>query len=287
MKHLFSFVFVALLFVSCKREIAETPDPPVAEQTMNDVAYGADAAQKMDVYLPAGRTTTNTKAIIIVHGGGWISGDKADMNSFLPVIKQQLAGYSIFNINYRLGAFPAANPFPTQENDVKAALNFIVGKAADYKFNADKLTILGASAGAHLALLQAYKNASPKVKAVVDLFGPTDMAGLYNFYATSPTNQFALQLLMSGTPTTNAALYQSSSPVSFVSAQSPPTLILHGSADPVVPIAQSTALKTQLETAGVSAKMVTYTGAGHGDWNTATFANAYQEIVSFLQSKNP
>ena len=288
MKYFFSILFVSVFFVACQKEetIVEQPQS-LAEKSIMGVSYGTDTAQRMDIYLPAGRTATTTKAIVIIHGGGWLIGDKAEMNQFIPVIKQQLPEYAIFNINYRLGAYPATNPFPTQENDVKAALNFIVGKASEYIFNTNKLTLLGASAGGHLALLQAYKNMSPKVAAVVDLFGPTDLPALYSFYASSPVNQLALQLLLSGTPGTNAALYQSSSPINFVTAQSQPTLILHGTADPIVPIAQSTALKTKLETMGVYTKMVSYPGAGHGDWNTATFAAAYTEIVSFLSAKNP
>ena len=293
MKKLFSFLIISVVFVSCQRDIVgqggTTPEQPLPEQTLSNISYGSDTAQRMDVYLPAGRTTAVTKAIILIHGGAWISGDKTDMNQFIPVIKSRLSEYAIFNLNYRLGvpAFPPANPFPTQENDVKAAIAFIAGKAADYKYNINKTVILGASSGAHLALLQAYKNASPKLNAVVDLFGPTDMTGLYTFYASSPVNQFGLQLLMSGTPTTNAALYQSSSPINFVSASSQPTLILHGTADPIVPYAQSTALKAKLESNGVYTKMVTYTGAGHGDWDAATFDDAYNQIINFLKDKNP
>jgi len=289
MKKLFSILSVSLFFIACQKESNDNTDngnQPLAEQNMVNVSYGTDAAQKMDVYLPAGRTTTTTKAIVMIHGGGWIEGDKADMNQFIPVIKQQMPEYAVFNINYRLAALPSTNPFPAQENDVKAAVNFISSKAGEYKFNGEKTVILGASAGGHLALLQAYKSQSPKMKAVVSLFGPTDMTALYNGYASNSLNQFGLQLLLGGTPATNAASYNASSPVNFVTAQSPPTLLLHGSADPIVPIAQSTALKTKLETAGVSVKMVTYPNAGHGDWNNATFADAYAQIVSFMAANN-
>jgi dipeptidyl aminopeptidase/acylaminoacyl peptidase len=113
------------------------------------------------------------------------------------------------------------------------------------------------------------------------------MVALHNSYPANSINQLAIQLLLGGTPATNAASYQASSPVQFVSAQSPPTLLLHGTADPIVPIAQSTALKTKLEAAGVNVKMVSYANAGHGDWDNATFAAAYAEIVSFLNAKNP
>ena len=286
MKHVFSLLFVSLFFVACQKE-ANQVEKPLAEQNIADASYGSDPAQRMDIYLPAGRTTTTTKAIVVIHGGAWISGDKTEMNQYLPVLKQQMPDYAVFNINYRLGAMPSTNPFPTQEADVKAAVDYILNKSSEYKFNTSKVVLLGASAGGHLALLQAYKQGTPKVKAVVSLFGPTDISALYSFYPAGSINQIALGLLLGGTPTTNASLYQSSSPINYVTAQSPPTLLLHGTADDIVPIAQSTALKTKLETAGVSVKMVTYQGAGHGDWSDATFSNAYSEIVSFLTAKNP
>lgn len=287
MRQIFSILFVSLFFVACQKEAENVQEQALAAQSINDVSYGSDAAQRMDVFLPGGRTTAATKAIVVIHGGGWISGDKADMNEYLPTIKQQLPDYAIFNLNYRLGAFPATNPFPTQENDIKAAVEFILGKAGDYKFNTDKLVLLGASAGAHLALLQGYKQASPKVKAIVSLFGPTDMAALHDFYPANSLSQIAIRSLMGGTPAMNAPLYQSSSPIHFVTAQSAPTLLLHGTADPIVPFEQSTTLKSKLESVGVNVKMVSYANAGHGDWNKATFDNAFAEIVSFVKAKNP
>lgn len=286
MKNFFAFAFVALFFVACKKEEAAVVDETLTEKNISNVSYGTDTAQRMDVYLPAGRTTTATKAVIMIHGGGWVSGNKVDMNQFIPVLKSRLPDYAIFNIGYRLVS-SSATAFPTQENDVKAAVNSILAKVQEYKFNSDKVVVLGASAGGHLALLQAYKYSTPKMKAVVDFFGPTDIPALYSFYATQPLNLAVLQAVMGGTPATNAAMYQSSSPVNFVSSQSQPTLILHGTADPLVPIAQSTALKAKLETAGVYVKMVSYAGAGHGDWNTATFNDAYDQVVNFLKEKNP
>jgi acetyl esterase/lipase len=286
MKQVFSFLFLSLLFVACQKENTVV-EQPLAEQSINNASYGSVPGQQMDIFLPAGRTTTATKALIVIHGGAWISGDKTEMDPYIPIMKQKLPGYAIFNINYRLAALPSTNPFPTQENDVKAAVEFIISKASEYKFNNAKVVVLGASAGGHLALLQAYKQPSPKVKAVVSMFGPTDLTALYNFYPANTIERTAMQLMLGGTPTTNAAMYQSSSPVNYLTAQTPPTLILHGTADPIVPIDQSTALKTRLEAAGVSVKMVTYPNAGHGDWDDATFGRAYDEIAAFAAAKNP
>ncbi|MDB5209075.1 MAG: alpha/beta hydrolase [Flavisolibacter sp.] len=282
MKQLFSVFFIAFFFVACQKETT-TGNEALAEQKITDVSYGSDPAQRMDVYLPANRNTTDTKVFIMVHGGAWESGDKIDFEEYIPIFKQRLPGYAIFNINYRLLVLPNTNPFPTQENDVKAAFNFISGKGDAYKFNPAKLAVLGASAGGHLALLQAYKNATPKVKAIVDMFGPTDMTALYT--ASNSFSQLGLTYLLSGTPTSNATLYQSSSPLNYVTAQSPPTLILHGGNDPLVPIAQSTALKTKLETMGATVQMVIYPLEGHG-WTGASLNDTYDKITAFLTTYN-
>src|SRR5687767_4111363 len=129
MKQVFSFLFISLFFVACQKE-STVAEQPLAEQNINDASYGTDPGQRMDVYLPADRTTTATKALIVIHGGAWISGDKTEMNPYIPIIKQKMPGYAIFNINYRLASLPSTNPFPTQENDVKAAVEFILNKAS-------------------------------------------------------------------------------------------------------------------------------------------------------------
>ncbi len=275
------FLFSCLLFISsCKKDATKEEQIPVA-QTITNVAYGSDAAQKMDIYLPAGRNVDSTKVIIMVHGGAWSAGDKNDFISYVPVLQQRLPGYAVVNINYRL-ASGTANPFPAQENDIKAALEFIIQKGSEYQIS-QKFVLLGASAGAHMSLLQANKYATPKIKAVVDLFGPTDMAALYS-NASLPTLQFALQLLLSGTPSTNQALYFQSSPINFVTAQSPPTIILHGSADVVVPISQSVLLHQKLQSVGVTSQFVEYTGLGHDVWPAATMTDAFNKIEAFIKA---
>ena len=284
MKKFFPVLFLSLFFIACQKETSEK-EQSNEEKTLLNVSYGADTAQRMDVYLPANRTTTDTKVLVLVHGGAWSTGDKTEFNEYIPVFKERLPDYAIININYRLAQLPSTFIFPTQENDVKAAVEAVMTKAGEYGFNKDKLAMLGASAGAHLAMLQSYKNSTPKVKALVDMFGPTDMAGLYNSLTTN-IERFAFQSLLGGPPSTNPALYQSSSPINFVSAQSPPTLILHGGADPLVPVSQSTQLKTKLETANVPVQLFIYPNEGHG-WFGANLVDSYGKITSFLKTYNP
>src|SRR6185436_7956948 len=172
---LLSLFFIITVISSCKKDDDTDQDQSV---TMLNISYGTNPQQKMDVYLPANRSTTITKVIIMIHGGGWNSGDKSDFNAYVDSLKKREPSYAIFNINYRLANTP--DIFPAQEQDVKAAIEFINSKRQEYRVS-DKFVLVGASAGAHLALLQGYKYSTPvKPKAIIDFFGPTDLVALYN-----------------------------------------------------------------------------------------------------------
>jgi acetyl esterase/lipase len=245
-----------------------------------DTGYGADAKQRMDIYLPANRTTSATKVLVLIHGGGWTTGDKADFAVMIDTLKKRLPDYAIFNINYRLAAWPN-NLFPTQEMDTKAAFEFIYNNRATFLVS-DKFVMMGASAGGHLALLHTYKYTTPvKVKAIVDFFGPTDMVDLYN--NPGSVSQLAIAALMSGTPTSNPTLYQSSSPINYVSATTSPTIVIQGGLDPLVnATTQSQALVTKLSSFSVPNQYVFYPTGGHGDWDAATYTDAFNKIQVFL-----
>ena len=95
---------------------------------------------------------------------------------------------------------------------------------------------------------------------------------------------FAFQILMGGTPSSNPSLYQSSSPINFVNAQSPPTIILHGDVDDIVPIAQSIKLKNKLQSFGVITEMHTFANQGHDVWPAAVMDEAFDKIEVFLKA---
>ena len=289
-KNLFiAALMLMLLNISCSKSDSGTGsggtgNTPATEQNMANVAYGTDPLQKMDIYLPANRTTASTKVLILIHGGAWIIGDKSEFTTAqLDTIKKRLPGYAIFNLNYRLAALPPTNTFPAQEMDIKAAVEFIYANRASYLIG-DKFVMMGASAGGHLSLLHAYKYTSPvKIKAVVDFFGPTDMTDMYNNPGTFSSASIAL-LMGGSTPTSNPTLYQQSSPLYFAGATSCPTIILQGELDPLVNAnSQSLALYTKLNTAGAISQYVLYPGLHHGDdWSVATFTDAYNTIQAFL-----
>jgi acetyl esterase/lipase len=267
-------------FTSCKKGIDEALNQNLKEETYTNIAYGNDSKQQMDVYLPAGRSDT-TKLIILIHGGAWVQGDKAEFTPYIADLKQRFPGYAFINVNYRL-ASQTENHFPAQENDIKAAITFIYQKRNEYHIS-DKIGLLGASAGGHLALLHAYKYQSPvKIKAVASFFGPTDMAGMYAAQST-PLHQSLMQLLVGGTPSSHPVLYEQSSPLFFANAQSPPTILFHGSLDNIVPVSHSVNLKNKLQLLGVANQYHFYQTEGHEVWSQTNMNDAFSKIEAFFK----
>ncbi len=256
---------------------------PLTKQTLLNVPYGTDSLQTMDIYLPANRSV-DTKSLILIHGGGWTSGSKAEFNGYLDSFKTRLPGYAIFNLNYRL--VNGGNLFPTQEEDVKAAVDLIVARAEKYGVSRDGFALLGFSAGAHLALLQAYKYKSPKIKAVVDYFGPTDLVAMYN-KPWHPLVPLALQMITGKSPGQDKAIFEASSPAYFVDRQTPPTLLLHGAKDVVVDVSQSKLLAEKLRNFDVRHELHIYPHAAHGRWFGETLVSSFDKIENFLKTHMP
>ncbi len=246
--------------------------------TFLNVSYGDNALQRMDVYPPANRSQTNTPSLILLHGGGWTNGSRHSLASYVDSFKRRLPQYAIFNIDYRLMS-PVIH-FTEQEEDIKSAVDFIAANAGSYNINISKLVMVGVSAGAHLALLQSYKNKQPQIAAIIDFFGPADLIDMYN----NPWNAMIPHLMESaigGTPQTNNA-YKELSPVNFINTYTPPTLIFHGKQDYLVDVSQSQALQKKLEQNGVRNKLVVYSNAGHG-WFGNTLSNSFDTIEIFLK----
>lgn len=270
-----------ILFTSCQKgNSTKQPalDNSIAE-TKTNVAYGADSMQRMDIYLPAGRSAATTKSIVLIHGGGWNAGSKNDFATYIDTLKKRLPDFAIFNIDYRLAT--SSTIFPTQENDIKSAIDFIAANAINYAISENELSLMGVSAGAHLALLQAYKYTDTKVKAVIDFFGPTDLTVMYNkpWHSMIP---YLLQMLTGTTPYADPKTYQQSSPAYFVNSKSTPTLILQGGSDQIVDPSQSKLLQKKLENAGVPNQLVIYPKERHG-WQGANLKDSFDKIEAFLK----
>ncbi|WP_309608265.1 alpha/beta hydrolase [Flavobacterium sp.] len=271
-------ILVTALFISCSPNENELTSNPIKEETFLDLSYGNDSKQKFDLYLPANRTTT-TKTLILVHGGGWTSGDKADMNYLIPFIKQNLSGYAIANMNYRL-ASTGVYAFPMQIDDVNAVFNKLKN---DNNNISDDFGFIGTSAGAHLSLLYSYtKNQSNNIKMVASIVGPTNFTDVN--YTNNPA-WISLYLSLTGVNYIgNEAYYQNLSPYHKATSVSPPTIMFYGNADSLIPTTQGQDLHAKLDQLGVYNEFNLYNG-GHGDWAPIDQLDAYTKLANFVKAK--
>lgn len=246
---------VVVMAIGCKK------DNNLPNKTINNVSYGAHSRNKMDVYLPANRNENDTKVFVWIHGGAWSGGDKSEFANIKPVLDTTLNNYAFISLNYRLlDVATGAHRFPSQEEDITKALLYIKSKLSEWKVS-DKVVIAGASAGGHLALLQAHKhNNDGLIKACVAYFPPTELASYF------PANLLSIAVLnaaLNGTPDQKPEDYYQSSPLNFISSGSIPTIFFHGTADEVVPISQSYQLEAKLTALGVAHDYIYFDGEAH------------------------
>jgi acetyl esterase/lipase len=213
-----------------------------ARQSLANVAYGPEALQVMDIELPAGRTAS-TPVVVFIHGGGWTGGDKS---IFQPIDLDQFVakGFATANINYRLAGGTTHHPILSQ--DVTAALDFLATHAAEYQVAPDRFAVVGHSAGGHLALLAGYLfNPSGRIKAVGSMAGPTDLTD--PVWLSIPGVRQLLENFLGVTQAQNPAIWIGASPFQVVRAGAPPTVLVYGRQDVLVPYWQADNLAGKLE----------------------------------------
>ena len=227
-----------------------------------DVAYAARAGGplRLDVYEPPG-ARARRPALVVFPGGGWRSSSRRPGE---PGQRYMAArGYVVVAASYR--AAPAAR-FPDQLDDARAALAFVRGNAAALGVDAGRVALVGASAGAHLALLAAYAPGAAPVRAVVNFYGPVDLAAGYRDPPRpDPYDVRAVVAdFMGGTPDALPARYAEASPVRYARAGLPPTLHLYGGRDHIVAARFGRALHARLRAAGATSVYLELPWSEHG-----------------------
>lgn len=284
---LHSFLFTAItlsLLVGCKPEQVTPPIDPIVikDTTIVNLSYGANSSQKLDLGLPANRTTA-TSLVVVVHGGGWSTGDKAELSWLLNGLKQR--GFAVANINYRLSLNTADN-YKMQLDDVDSAVQFTLRLASVYTFNNQKLYIVGHSAGGHLALSYAYtRNASGKIKAAGSLAGPTDLFNLsyYNFTIYNSILEPFLGVPLFPATAASEQRYKNCSPYYQATSTTTATIFFHGELDPIVNPEQSINMAAKLATLGVDKKLITYPLTFHDWWTDGTkTTNTMDELKNWF-----
>jgi acetyl esterase/lipase len=243
-------------------------------EVVRDVVYGHGGSRALRMHLvkPKSPPPGLMPVVVYIHGGAWRSGSK---EGGLPLLKDLARkGYFGASIEYR---FSAEAKFPAQIEDCKCAIRFLREKATEYKLDPDRVGVWGSSAGGYLAALLGtsggvkelegsggWPERSSRVQAVVDWFGPTDFLTMGkneidHDAADSPESQ-----LIGGPIQENKEKTAKSSPLTYVSADDPPFLLMHGDQDNLVPPAQSERLQEALTKAGVKSVLKLLPGQRHG-----------------------
>ena len=249
------------------------PNPAAfAAKVERDVVFGqaGEVVLKLDIFSPtnAGRAFP---VVMYVHGGGWKMGSKSMLSIIQGPAELLRRGFAVVAINYRLAP---DYKFPAMLEDAKCAVRFLRSHAKNFNLDPDHIGAMGDSAGGHLSALLGltdssagfegsggWSNVSSRVQAVVVLYGPTDFSA-----HTKPAGKFELSLLRDGFGATGPddPILQRASPVTYVSTNAPPFLILHGDHDSLVSIQQSQELHAKLQAAGTSSTFVVITNFSHG-----------------------
>jgi acetyl esterase/lipase len=235
---------------------ARVPEPmPVETITYSN-------SLKLDFYRAVGEMPA--PCVVAIHGGAWREGDRTESKA-VRQCNDWLArhGYAVASIDYRL--VPKAI-WPAQRDDVLAALAYLRVHAAELGIDPARFVLLGRSAGGQLAEAVAYSAHDPGIRGVIAFYAPADMS--LSWRQSSPGDSLQqrqiLQNFLGGTPDSAPGAYESSSGALVVERGSPPTLLLHGSLDTIVPENQSELMHEKLAAAGVPHLLVSLPWATHG-----------------------
>ncbi len=228
--------------------------------------------QRLDIYLPA-EGNGPWPLIIWIHGGGWKMGSKQHCVPYH--MKYFEKGFAVASLDYRLTDVAT---FPAQIQDVKAAVRWLRHSASEYGFDPDRFAVWGDSAGGHLSALigtshghEAFDvgehlEVSSAVQAVCDYYGPTEFVSFVQTrgYEGHAGEESAETQLLGARVLDRPDLAAIASPITYLSPDDPPFLIVHGDKDPVVPLNQSEQLRDKLQQIGVPVEYFVLEGAAHG-----------------------
>jgi acetyl esterase/lipase len=226
-----------------------------------NIRYSLHPETVLDIMQARAPALKNRPGVIVIHGGGWIGGDKESMlETFcLPFVEH---GFVVANVEYRLANVATA---PAAVKDVLEAAKWFRDRAADYNVDPNQIIVTGSSAGGHLAMMvgmapeSAGLGPSIKVAAIINFFGISDVPDQLQ----GPHLQTYAVTWIPEQPG-RMDLAKKLSPITHVRKGLPPVLSIHGDADPVVPYDQSLRLTKELKAAGDQAELITVPGGQHG-----------------------
>jgi acetyl esterase/lipase len=255
-----------------------------------DVVYGVqnNYPLKLDLWRNnAAKAPVPT--LIYIHGGGWIFGDRTGaFPQLLPFFER---GWNIVNVEYRMAPVSLA---PAAVEDCRCALRWVIRNARLYNLDTTRIVVTGHSAGGHLSLTTALLDPSAgldvecpgdetlRVAVVINWYGISDVVDVL-----SGPNKKNYAEEWFGSLANRDEIAKKTSPINFVSKNSPPVISIHGDHDDVVPYENSVRLHKALDAAGVPNELVTIRGGGHGYFSDVDTLHAYDRIWAFLDAHLP
>lgn len=259
---------------------------PEGIKKLSDLTYknANELTLKLDLYLPEKHEGT-LPIVVWVHGGGWNQGSK----DRCPAVWLATNGFAVASVQYRLST---QAQWPAQIEDCRDAIRWLRDNASQHNLAGAHLGVWGSSAGGHLVALLGTLDApkdektSCRVQAVCDWFGPSDLLTMPpNVVGKGRTEEDVAK--SNGAQLLGAPVYKvpekakAASAFYQVSSGDAPFLIMHGDADPQVPLEQSTRLHEQLKSAGVNSELIVIKGGGHGG-TLFNSAEVQQQVLKFF-----
>jgi acetyl esterase/lipase len=289
-KSILLLVSVFVLFVAWLGYFIFANEAPITKgEMLFDIEY--KEGLNLDVYLPTKLTKKKIPVVIYVHGGAWIGGSKITVNNnrFNMAFNDLRAdGYAIVSVDYTI-ATEDKSPFPKCIVDVEDAIAWVKTNAKKYNFDLENLGIFGESAGGHIAMMVTFPDTAfyavdfkkTNFNYLVDVYGPTDLEGVYKSDLADSLNKIVKELPESLAPSfdMNLKLFGFNpeedslraqhmmkiySPLSFLNKNIPPVLIIHGKEDQVVPLQQSIDLDQKLSKLNIAHEFHQLDSVNHG-----------------------
>ena len=263
---------------------SSTGDPQIS--TVNDLVYstvgGTDL--RLDLATPVAGAGP-FPAVVVFYGGAWRTGNKWGNRPILAEFARR--GFVAIAPQYR---HCPANRFPAQVHDAKAAVRWLRSHATDYRIDSDHIGAMGFSAGAHLSLMLGVTgpadglegdapadSPTTRIQAVVNYFGPTDLAAT----DISPFSRALVRDFLGAPAVDRPQLAALASPITYVDRADPPILTFHGTADSIVPVTQATRLSEAMTRSGVAGRTELLSGSGHG-WTGPVMSRSMEATYTFF-----
>lgn len=289
-------VYTLICLLCCATTELQSQDTtyaPVAfpgdyQSSLNEVYVEVNGWQgKLDVYFPT-QSGASVPLLINIHGGGWNKGVKESQTGFSTFFK---AGFAVANIEYRLSQQATA---PAGVQDVRCAILYLVKNAKRFHFDVNRIVLMGGSAGGHLALMGGLVDASAgfdsdcaqgvgtfKIAAILDKYG---IVNVWDWaYGKVLTSKSATQWL--GAKAKDESFAKSVSPIYQLKASSPPIFIVHGDADPTVPVEHSRQLAERCKELGVPHELMIIPGGLHGKFSKEQNSELNRAMIQFLKNQ--